>query len=125
MEWDRIDKRRFLRVEFPYTVHIRTEEGKDISTYAENISRGGVGLVLKDKLNPKDNLILKIYMQDVPVECKGQVIWVKEKNNPMLDNVNFFETGIEFKDMDKESEAKIDSCLKELEQGTGMDKPDK
>ena len=118
MEWDKINKRRFLRVKFPYTVHIHTEEGKDISTYTENMSRGGVGLTLKDKLKPKDKLTLRIYISDVPIECQGEVVWVKERKTPMLDRVSFFDTGIEFKYMDEDSAAKINSCIKALEQDT-------
>jgi len=121
MEWDKINKRRFLRVKFPYTVHIRTKEGKDISAYTENMSRGGIGLILKDKLNPKDLLTLKIYISEVPIECKGEVIWAKEKNNPMLNGVSFFDTGIEFKDINDNTASRIDVCVKELEQKTNTD----
>jgi len=121
MKRDSVNKRRFLRVKFPYTVHIHIKEGKDISTYTDNISRGGVGLTLKERLNPKDILTLRIYIADVPVECKGEVVWVKERNSPMLDGVRFFDTGIEFKDMDDNSTARIGSCIKELTQQTNTE----
>jgi len=121
MKRDSVNKRRFLRVKFPYTVHIHIKEGKDISTYTDNISRGGVGLTLKERLNPKDILTLRIYIADVPVECKGEVVWVKERNSPMLDGVRFFDTGIEFKDMDDNSTARIGSCIKELKQQTNTE----
>ena len=110
-----------MRVKFPYTVHIHTKEGKDISTYTDNMSRGGVGLTLKERLSPKDILTLKIYISDVPVECKGEVVWVKERNSLMLEEVSFFDTGIEFKDIDDNSAVRIGSCLKELEQQTNTD----
>ncbi len=110
MKWDGINRRRFLRTKFPYTVHIYSPTGEPISTYTEDISIGGIRVVIKNKLNIHENLVLKIYLSEIPLECKGAVVWIKEKTNLMLNEV-FFNIGIEFRGISKEEKEKIESCL--------------
>ena len=50
MEWDGINKRRFIRVNFPYTIHLRSDNNVVISAYTEDVSSGGIRVVVKKKL---------------------------------------------------------------------------
>ena len=93
MQWDKIDRRRHLRIEFPYTIHIIFSDERAISTYTEDISRGGVKVVLKEELAVNSEVKLKIFISQAQVECKGKVIWACKRDDSPLGEI--FDTGIE------------------------------
>ncbi len=113
MEWDGINRRRFIRRKFPYTVHLYREKEEPLSTYTEDISGYGIRIAIKRKLNIDEEVNLKIYLSSNPIECKGRVVWIKEKVNPMLEET-FFDTGIEFKYISEETKDYINSCIVHL-----------
>ncbi|MFH1767624.1 MAG: PilZ domain-containing protein [Candidatus Omnitrophota bacterium] len=114
MAWDRVNKRRFVRVEFPYTIHIITEKGKEISCYTEDISCGGAMVVIKERLEILSIIQLEVYIGQKTLACKGKVIWITETKNEFLPRINFFHVGIEFFDIKEEDRLVIDQCVKEL-----------
>ncbi|UCD15281.1 MAG: PilZ domain-containing protein [Candidatus Omnitrophota bacterium] len=108
------NKRRFIRFNFPYTINIYPSRKKMISTYTENISEGGVNVVIKEKINPASIVRLQIYLKNAPLILKGKVVWVKEKENTLLEDeaVIYFNTGIEFQQLKKEEKKIIKNCVK-------------
>ena len=84
MEWDGINRRRCLRVKFPYTVHVHAVDRKVLSAYTEDISCGGVKIVIEEALFKSCEVDLEIYFKQDPLRCKGNVVWVTEKHNPLL-----------------------------------------
>ncbi len=114
VEWDGINRRRFIRRKFPYTVHLYREEGEPISTYTEDISGCGIRVTIKRKLNIDEEVNLKIYLSSNPIECRGRVVWIREKVNPMLEE-SFFETGIELKHISEETREYINGCIVHLD----------
>lgn len=113
--WDGINRRRYLRVEFPYTIHIYSTQGKPISTYTEDISSGGVRVVTQQKLHLSDIVDLKIYIGDEFIRSKGKVVWIKEKSSPVLEGVLFYSAGIEFVGLSKNDSALLARCADELD----------
>jgi len=115
MERNNINRRRFIRMEFPYTIHIYQPQEKAISTYTENISAGGVKVVIKKKLEISSMVDLEIYVKQKPVLCKGRIVWVKEKESNYLEGAAFFDTGIEFNKINEEDRLAIKNCVEEIE----------
>ena len=75
----------------------------------ENISEGGIRIVLREKLDIGTQLDLEISPQDEnkSITCKGKVIWVNEKSTDERDLS--FDTGIKFVNINEEDRAKIRS----------------
>lgn len=98
---DDVDRRRYIRIKFPFTVHIYTPEDCKISAYTENISPGGVMVTLMHELELAALAALKIYTREKAVDCRGKVAWVKKRESKYLEGKVFFDTGIEFEQIDK------------------------
>lgn len=113
---DNHEKRRFIRQRFPYTVFISIPEKKEISTYTEDISEGGVKVIIKEKLDISSAVGLKIYLEKDPLICQGKIRWVMKKENEMLDDkiTIFYDTGIEFKEMQKKDRIILEKCVEDL-----------
>ena len=114
MEWDGINRRRFVRYQFPYTIHIYSKQGRPISTYTEDISEVGVRVITRQKLEVGTVLKVKIYVRPDFILCTGKIIWVKEKDSPVLNGIDFYSSGIELSGVDEHSRALLDKCIKEL-----------
>ncbi|UCC95582.1 MAG: PilZ domain-containing protein [Candidatus Omnitrophota bacterium] len=114
MKWKREERRRAIRMQFPYTINISVADQERISTYTEDISDQGVMVVIRKKLDLLSPLDLEIYIQKKPVTCKGKVTWVKEKEAFCLEDVIFFNTGIEFYEIKEADKKLIKRCLERL-----------
>lgn len=96
MKWDSVDRRRALRVEFPFTVHISGFGKNTITTYTENISERGVRVVIKEKPKVSLKVGLEIYVRENPVCCKARIVWVRNKKLEHIANKAVFDIGLEF-----------------------------
>lgn len=98
MGWGGIEKRRFVRANFPCIIIIYTPKQHSISTHTENIGAGGVRVIIEEKLEINDVVGLEIflYKEKQPIECKGKVVWVVEKESLYRKNLIFCDIGIEF-----------------------------
>ena len=102
MEQDRVNRRRFLRVKFPFTVHVHPPSEAPISAYSEDISEGGIKVTIHKSLEISSIVGLLIYVQRDPVRCEGKVVWVKEHPSNYIDDIDegpFFDIGMEFEDI--------------------------
>ena len=102
MQRDTIDKRRFLRVVFPFTIHIFMPNLLAISAYTEDISEGGVRVTIKEKIDAGSVIDLEIFVREEPLRAKGRVIWVKERASDLIEGELFFDIGIEFQDISQD-----------------------
>jgi len=96
MQWDGINRRRFIRLNYPFTIHIYLPGKPAISTYTEDISEGGVKVTIKEDISQVAAAKLEIYLRAEPVVCEGKVQWVKERVSRYLEGVKLYDTGIEF-----------------------------
>ena len=86
-------KRRFPR--FPanqksqFCLQERYGNWKDCIIHT--ISRGGVGIALKEKINVGSNIFLEIPIpyEFAPLSLQGTLRWIKEKENDFLGGVEF------------------------------------
>lgn len=96
MQRDSIDRRRFIRVEFPFTIHIYQNKKLAISAYTEDISEGGVKVTIKESLPVGAAAELEIYVREDPISCKGKIVWSQQRTSEYIEDENFFDIGIEF-----------------------------
>jgi Tfp pilus assembly protein PilZ len=99
MQRDTIDKRRYVRVAFPFTIHVMVPETLAISAYTEDISEGGVKVTIKEKLEVGLTIGLEIFVKEDPIRCRGSVVWVKQRESDLIEGEVFFDVGIELQDL--------------------------
>ncbi|MCM8773948.1 MAG: PilZ domain-containing protein [Candidatus Omnitrophica bacterium] len=99
MSWNGKEKRIFPRANFPCKI---TVGSKDIyfNSHTENIGEGGVKVILEEKLKRAMPVNLELILgEDKKIICKGEVVWVEERVNPLSGKASLFDTGIQFLDM--------------------------
>jgi len=111
MSKDKIDRRRFLRIKFPFTIHLYPTGKPPISAYAEDIGIGGVKVTTHQGLEVSSSVSLEIYVKLRPVVCKGKITWVNRRESDFLEGEIFFDTGIEFQGLKHEDEEAIKERL--------------
>ncbi|MFH1504604.1 MAG: PilZ domain-containing protein [Candidatus Omnitrophota bacterium] len=116
-EWDDVNRRRYLRVEFPFTIHIHTFEGPTYSAYTENASAGGVKVTLEEELKMGAITDLEIFTRKEVLRCKGQIVWIKKRESKYLEGTFFFDTGIEFHDISEKDRIMIKDLIAEALDG--------
>jgi hypothetical protein len=103
------ERRKFPRALLKYQINVicsgEVIEGhpKDyiFHTYTDNISEGGIKVILEKQINPGSLVKLELFISDkesLPVECKGTVVWT-QKANPENTKPDIFFTGIQFLDL--------------------------
>lgn len=115
MQRDTIDRRRFIRVEFPFTIHIYYSKKLAISAYTEDISEGGVKVTIKEALPLGAVVELELYVRQQPITCKGKVIWLKQRSSDYFEDEKFYDTGIEFQHLAKDDQEVIGSHVKTIQ----------
>ncbi|MDD2689027.1 MAG: PilZ domain-containing protein [Candidatus Omnitrophica bacterium] len=115
------ERRKFPRAEIKYRINIICEgsvilgEPKDFifHTYTENISEGGIKVVLEKELKTASLVKLELYIttkKSLPIKCKGIVVWSK-KTNPEGTKPDLFITGFQFLELEKRDQDVIGSIV--------------
>lgn len=96
-------------------VNINEKERYEFHTHTENISTGGLNVMLEKELHRSDMVEIRLHLigKSKPIECKGRVAW-SIVMSPAGVKPGIFSTGIEFielKDSDKEAIRKVISCM--------------
>ncbi len=117
------EKRQFSRAQVVSLVvircdilaNVRDQEPLEFHTHTENMSEGGMNVILNEELQGPAVLELKLYLTGkiMPIVCKGRVAWTKAISPPGI-NPGIFSTGISFIDLresDKESIREIVACF--------------
>jgi len=96
MAWDGKEKRLFSRADFACKI-IVTAPPLTLISRTENISKGGMRVILAKRLEVLDMVDLELSLKrDKIIRCKGKVIWVKEKAPSAEAQSVMFDTGIQF-----------------------------
>ncbi len=119
-QWQGLNRRRFPRVNYPCLVVIQGKEDNDkliLLTHTENIGIGGVCVLLKQNLKMFSAVEMEIDLLDMGnhIKCQGMVVWnirrkLDDSNKPVL-----FDVGVEFENLDKKDQDRIDEVLMRLE----------
>ncbi|MBN3039626.1 MAG: PilZ domain-containing protein [Candidatus Omnitrophica bacterium] len=106
MDYNGVEKRRFVRANFPCKIIIHSPQEQVITTHTENIGAGGVRVIIDEKLEVFSQVTLRIFLEPEPIESKGRVVWVVERKSSAIDEIDRFDTGFEFfqiKDPDRKA----------------------
>ena len=107
MSWDYIERRQFVRAKLPCTITIFKPQDRIIRCHTENISAGGIRVILEERLLIPSVVTLEIHMtNEKPILCQGKIIWAFARTLKPNKASILFDTGIEFyeiKDQDRES----------------------
>lgn len=111
MNWDGEERRYFVRVKFPCEITVKGSRKHAISSHTENISAGGLRVILGERLPSGAEVDIDIYgIKSTPFICKGRIAWVFERKMFFSKGAFGFDTGIEFSDLN----AKDVAVLKEF-----------
>jgi len=105
------ERRRFPRIHSPPIVLYRcADELPPLGVKRFDISKGGIRLLLPK--DPEDKAIqLMIYLPDHhPISTIGKAIWTKARET---EEGKFFETGIEFTQLEQPDKAAIETFINE------------
>ncbi len=114
MKENNSDKRRFIRADFPCRIVIYGPQEHEIMSHTENIGAGGVRVIINEELNISSVVDLEVYLDTDPVKCKGRIVWVVGKVNPITGQPRMFDTGIEFYQISQENQEVINSLVKAI-----------
>ncbi|MBN3037863.1 MAG: PilZ domain-containing protein [Candidatus Omnitrophica bacterium] len=90
--WNGVDRRKFPRAEYPCLITIRkyTPPPVSILSHTENISEGGVRVIIDHRIDINTEVDLEIDLKDAlpNISSRGTIRWVKEvasKESPVPD----------------------------------------
>jgi c-di-GMP-binding flagellar brake protein YcgR len=111
MSWDNRERRKFVRVNLPLEVCI-PDLTQVLKTKTENISAGGIRLIINKKLTTGLIINLKIHnINKNPIDCQGKVLWVFNRTISADNNHCHYDTGIEFYKIKKEDIKAIEKII--------------
>jgi hypothetical protein len=120
--WDGINRRRFPRADYPCRFKVRQKKGKELlEARTENIGCGGICAIIGKNLGLFSDVELEVDLQDnlPPIKAEGTVVWVVRRHEIKKDRAGYFDTGVEFKNLDEKSisriEAIVNKCLQKDE----------
>lgn len=115
--WDGVDRRRFVRGEYPCLITLRkyTSPPLAILTHTEDISVGGLRVIIGKNLGPMTEVDLELDLMDTlpTVLSRATISWVKEvsyrqKGKPQYD------TGIQFLGLKDEYRRRVQNIVDHL-----------
>lgn len=115
MGWDGRNRRKFPRVIFPCLIKIRgSKDGKDLLlTHTENLSIGGVRVILKNAIELNVIIDVEIDLMDTGehLMCRGKVVWSEKRKSTDPIKPNFFDIGVEFMDVSSIDQKRLDKII--------------
>lgn len=111
MIWDGIEKRRFIRANFPCKIIISTPSQHTIVTHTENIGAGGVRVVIDEKLDISSMVGLEIHLNSNLIKSKARVVWALESTDSSSQEPHRYDTGIEFYEINEDDREIINNFV--------------
>ena len=109
--WDGIERRQFPRARYPCLITLRKETSPPISilTHTENISVGGVRVIIGRRIKVATEVDLELDLKDAlsNVASRGTVSWVKEIPPAEKGKLPRYDTGIQFATLKQEDRQRI------------------
>jgi c-di-GMP-binding flagellar brake protein YcgR len=115
MGWDGRNRRKFPRVLFPCLIKIHGgNDDKDaILTHTENLSTGGVRVILKHPVAMGAAIDVEIDLMDIGehLRCKGAVVWSERRKSSEEIKPDFYDIGIEFERVNDVSQKRLEQII--------------
>ncbi|MFH1858328.1 MAG: PilZ domain-containing protein [Candidatus Omnitrophota bacterium] len=122
--WKGAERRSFTR--FPKTLQIdyvylphdgrQAESGKNKKGLSQDVSWGGLQLLLPEKFNKGTRLSLEIRLEEgrSPVRAVAEVVWMDEaRDHPQSDGARVFRTGMKFVNFTSDAQDRLVKFLYE------------
>ena len=114
--WDGVDRRKFVRAKYPCLITVRkdTPPVQAVFTHTEDISPGGVRVIIRKKIEVMAEVDLEIDLKDTlqNVSLKGKIARVKEIPATQRDKAPRYDTAIQFIDLKDEDRQRIANIVK-------------
>ena len=117
MGWRGIDTRRGVRIAFECVVIVKKKDTSLVfRTQTENLSIGGVCVILEKGLPKGTPVDIELYLPDlsIPVYGNGRIAWSAKRNEYVKRKPLQFDTGIEFIEMADQDKARLKLIIEEL-----------
>ena len=111
MVWKGIEKRRFIRANFPCKIVISTPSQHVIVTHTENIGAGGIRVIIDEKLDISSMVGLDIHLSNDLIKSKARIVWVVEAGDSSHDRPLRYDTGIEFYEINEDDRKIINNFV--------------
>ena len=116
--WDGVDRRRFLRAEYPCLIKLSKSALplEAILTHTENISVGGVRVIIGKKIEVMAEVDLEIDLMDTlpTITSRGTISWVRTAPSKRKGGPVRYDTGIQFIALKNEARRRIQRIVKHL-----------
>ena len=115
MSWEGLNRRKFPRAKFPCLIKVSHENSptETILTHTENISVGGVCVIIKKHMEMFAPVLIEVDLMDGSdiIAGRGRVVWtVRRKATEQLKPA-FYDTGIEFVNLDRQAASRINNTV--------------
>lgn len=127
-DWDGLNRRRFQRIVYPCLVKIEAQDGHEegFLTHTENISVGGLGIILKKEIKRFTPVKVEIDLIDEEknILVKGRIVWSVRRK--AVDSVKplFYDIGIQFEHLSDKDKHKLEAAVnKFIQKGHKILKP--
>ncbi|MBF0486318.1 MAG: PilZ domain-containing protein [Candidatus Omnitrophica bacterium] len=117
MGWEGLNRRKFPRAKFPCLIKILRSDGQDaILTHTENISIGGVCVIIKRQLDIFTTVGIEIDLMDGEelISCASKVVWIVRRKATEEVKPSHYDIGIEFVDLKPSDRARIEKTVDHL-----------
>lgn len=122
--WDGVDRRRFFRVNANIPVKYKPPKNSNHrnAINSTDISKGGIGIVVTEKLCPNERLALEIELPGAaqPIIACGKVVWIREDVKKESD-IRQFVVGIEFDGISSRDSDLLHQFIQKLKAGNNGD----
>ena len=99
MKDDFVEKRRYKRKYFTVPICYKriNDSGEGTLAPVKDISIGGIGFLSLEYIEPKTDLLLKLFLpgRSEPIQIKGIVAWTK-REEPYSEDYVLYDIGVEF-----------------------------
>lgn len=109
------ERRRFPRVTYPCKIIVSTTgEKEEFSLHTENISSGGVRVILQKEPEINQQVDLEIVIGKKHIKTKGRIVWVIDVKTPGESKPDLYDVGIEFTQLTVEDKEFLGKLIDQL-----------
>lgn len=113
--WDGVSRRRFPRAEYPCLITVRknTPPQQAVLTHTENISVGGVRVIIAKKIGVLTEVDIEIDLKDTlpTILSKASICWIEEISLGEVGKSPRYDIGIKFIGLNDENRRRIQNIV--------------
>ena len=126
MSWEGLNRRQFPRAKYPCMVKVLShgDAPESILTHTENVSNGGICVILRKSLQCFDKVDIEIDLMDGEehIACWGKAVWVVRRKATDPLKPSWYDIGIEYVDMSSENRKRIERLVAQITRNEGKAK---